>query len=89
MLISPIYNYIYVWYHALIKSWWRRDRRRKEKKMNKKEIKKQFLEDCEEISQQCEAEGYPGRGSNYWLRVERLGEWYQGYYNYNPVTEGE
>lgn len=58
-------------------------------RMNREEVRKQFVEDCEEIRRECEAEGYPGRGSNYWLRVERLGEWYQGYYNYNPDTEGE
>ena len=32
----------------------------------------QFLSECEEIAEECEAEGYPAQGSNYDLRVEQL-----------------
>lgn len=31
-----------------------------------------FDEECERISEECVAEGYPSHGSNYDLRVENL-----------------
>lgn len=36
----------------------------------------EFLVECDEIAEQCEAEGYPSHGSNYELRVEQLKESY-------------
>jgi hypothetical protein len=32
------------------------------------EIEKAYLEECRDIAEQCEAEGYPAHGSNYDLR---------------------
>lgn len=32
------------------------------------ELHEQFLDECDEIALQCEAEGYPAHGSNYELR---------------------
>lgn len=32
----------------------------------------EFLARCDEIADECEAEGYPAHGSNYSLRVENL-----------------
>lgn len=40
------------------------------------DLYKDFLEECEEIAEECVAEGYPSHGSNYELRVERLRESY-------------
>lgn len=40
------------------------------------EVYNQYVEDCEEISEQCVQEGYPSRGSNYELRVEGLRQSY-------------
>lgn len=37
---------------------------------------KAFEDECDEIAQQCEAEGYPANGTNYELRVEALMEEY-------------
>ena len=54
--------------------------------MNYNEIDRMYAEDCEEISAQCEEEGYPSHGSNYELRCENLGESYFQCYGYNPCT---
>lgn len=35
-----------------------------------------YKKECEEIEKQCEAEGYPGNGSNYELRVEAIEQYY-------------
>lgn len=32
----------------------------------------EFYDECDRISEDCVAEGYPSRGSNYDLRVEQL-----------------
>ena len=39
-----------------------------------KELEKEFHEECKLIEEECEAEGYPSRGSNYDLRVTQLME---------------
>ena len=36
------------------------------------DLYKQYLEECDEIAEQCEEEGYPSHGSNYDLRIESL-----------------
>lgn len=36
------------------------------------DLYKQYLEECDEIAEQCEEEGYPSHGSNYDLRIENL-----------------
>lgn len=36
----------------------------------------EFSTECEEIAEECEAEGYPAHGSNYDLRCDRLYEDY-------------
>ncbi len=36
----------------------------------------QYKQECEDIAEQCEAEGYPGNGENYELRVENLRKYY-------------
>lgn len=36
------------------------------------ELYDEFWSECEAISEECVAEGYPARGSNYDLRVENL-----------------
>ena len=41
---------------------------------------KMFEDDCEEIAEQCEQEGYPSHGSNYELRVDNLLKEYQDEY---------
>lgn len=40
------------------------------------DIYNDYLQECDEIAEQCSAEGYPSHGSNYELRVERLRESY-------------
>lgn len=35
-----------------------------------------FEEECEEIADECEAEGYPANGSNYDLRCAVARQWY-------------
>lgn len=42
-----------------------------------------YLTECDEISEQCIAEGYPSHGSNYELRVERLRESYPELFGVN------
>ena len=39
-----------------------------------KELEKEFHEECKLIEEECEAKGYPSRGSNYDLRVTQLME---------------
>lgn len=43
-------------------------RTKKEIEAEIKELYERFKEDCRDEEQQCEAEGYPSRGSNYELR---------------------
>lgn len=45
-----------------------------------------YTEQCEDISDECETEGYPSNGSNYDLRCESLGDSYYQCYGYNPCT---
>lgn len=40
------------------------------------ELEKQYREECQEIAEQCEAEGYPSNGSNYELRCENARAYY-------------
>lgn len=40
------------------------------------ELEKQYREECQEIAEQCEAEGYPANGSNYELRCENARKYY-------------
>lgn len=41
-----------------------------------KVLENQYKEECREIADQCEAEGYPAHGSNYGLRCEAARELY-------------
>lgn len=36
------------------------------------ELYNEYVEACDQIAEECEAEGYPSHGSNYELRVEAL-----------------
>lgn len=40
------------------------------------ELEKQYREECKEIAEQCEAEGYPANGSNYELRCAGVRKYY-------------
>lgn len=40
------------------------------------ELEKQYREECEEIAEECENEGYPSNGSNYELRCENARKYY-------------
>lgn len=40
------------------------------------ELEKQYREECKEIAEQCEAEGYPANGSNYELRCAEVRKYY-------------
>ena len=40
------------------------------------ELEKAYQEECQEIAEQCEAEGYPSNGSNYELRCENARKYY-------------
>lgn len=40
------------------------------------ELEKAYQEECQEIAEQCEAEGYPSNGSNYELRCENVRKYY-------------
>lgn len=60
------------------------------------ELEKEYLKECEEISKQCIAEGYPSQGSNYELRCEDARKWYDDQireidkkYNINEDDEAE
>lgn len=39
-------------------------------------LESEYLSECEEISAQCEEEGYPSHGSNYDLRCEQARKYY-------------
>ena len=39
-------------------------------------LRVECLEECENIAEQCEEEGYPSHGCNYDLRCESIREWY-------------
>ena len=48
---------------------------RKENEMiDIEKLKRDFNDECYEIAEECEAEGYPRMGSNYDLRVSALME---------------
>lgn len=40
------------------------------------ELEKAYQDECQEIAEQCEAEGYPSNGSNYELRCENARAYY-------------
>ena len=40
------------------------------------ELEKAYQEECQEIAEQCEAEGYPANGSNYELRCADARKYY-------------
>lgn len=40
------------------------------------ELEKAYLNECQEIAEQCEAEGYPANGSNYELRCAEARKYY-------------
>lgn len=40
------------------------------------ELEKAYQDECYEIAEQCEAEGYPSNGSNYELRCENARKYY-------------
>lgn len=40
------------------------------------ELEKAYQEECQEIAEQCEAEGYPSHGDNYELRCENARAYY-------------
>ena len=40
------------------------------------ELEKGYLDECQEIAEQCEAEGYPTNGSNYDLRCSEVRKYY-------------
>ena len=40
------------------------------------ELEHQYRDECEEIAEQCEAEGYPANGSNYELRCDDARKYY-------------
>ena len=40
------------------------------------ELEKQYREECKEIAEQCESEGYPANGSNYELRYAEVRKYY-------------
>lgn len=40
------------------------------------ELEQQYRNECEEIAEQCEAEGYPANGSNYELRCSEARKYY-------------
>lgn len=40
------------------------------------ELEQQYINECQEIAEQCEAEGYPANGSNYELRCADARKYY-------------
>ena len=48
--------------------------------ISEKEILRRFDEDVAQIEADCEAEGYPSRGSNFDLRYEQLLREYTSWY---------
>lgn len=53
-------------------------RTKKEIEAEIEELFTQFKEECKEIAEQCEEEGYPNHGSNYDLRCENVWDDYYG-----------
>lgn len=45
------------------------------------QLDQEFEDELEKIEEQCEAEGYPARGSNFELRAAQLEEAYQREYD--------
>lgn len=43
-------------------------------------IREHFTNECSEIAEACEKEGYPSHGTNYELRVSETEEWYRNAY---------
>lgn len=39
-------------------------------------LEEQYIEECNEISRQCEGEGFPGTGENYDIRCAAARQWY-------------
>ena len=39
-------------------------------------LEEQYIEECNEISRQCEEKGFPGTGDNYELRRAAARQWY-------------
>lgn len=39
-------------------------------------LEKAYLDECQEIAEQCEAEGYPANGDNYELRCAEARKYY-------------
>lgn len=40
------------------------------------DLEQQYLNECQEIAEQCEAEGYPANGNNYDLRCAEARKYY-------------
>lgn len=40
------------------------------------ELEQQYINECKEIAEQCEAEGYPANGDNYELRCAEVRKYY-------------
>ena len=40
------------------------------------DLEQQYQDECQEIAEQCEAEGYPANGSNYELRCSEARKYY-------------
>lgn len=40
------------------------------------DLEQQYRDECKEIAEQCEAEGYPSNGSNYELRCSEARKYY-------------
>ncbi len=40
------------------------------------ELEQQYINECKEIAEQCEAEGYPANGDNYELRCAEARKYY-------------
>ena len=45
--------------------------------MTYEEARAAWIEECEKIAEDCAAEGYPSRGSNYELRADEAWKWYE------------
>ena len=58
------------------------------KNIERQELYKQYLEECEEIAEQCREEGYPSHGSNYELRVAEAYKFYFGDDDKDEEEEG-
>ncbi len=46
------------------------------------QIQNEFLDECDNIADECEAEGHPSHGSNYESRVQALENWYKEQYSF-------